>query len=290
MTPLRKRMMENMQLRGLSEGTQETYIRAIGQLSKHYGKSPEQITERELRAYFLHLRNDKQAARSTSTVALCAIKFLYEQTLQRSLETLTFIRPPQEKKLPVVLSPDEVQRVLMRVRKLRHRTCLSTIYSCGLRISEGVSLQVNHIDSSRMLVHIHSGKGAQDRYVPLPQRTLEQLRACWVSHGHPVWLFPGKAHSSPEALAKTTNHLSAASLRRAFGDALQESGVTKPATVHTLRHSYATHLLEAGVNLRLIQSYLGHRSIRTTIEYTHLTRRSEALAGEIIDRLMADLP
>lgn len=289
MTPLRKRMMEDMQLNGLSEGTQKVYISAIRRIAEHYGKSPDRITEEELRQYFLYLTHERQISRSTCTIYLCAVKFLYENTLQREWPTLKLVRPPKEKKLPVVLSQEEVRRILGHVYQLRYRVCLSTIYACGLRISEGISLQVTDIDSGRMLVHVHKGKGAKDRYVPLPQHILEQLRHCWVSHRNPVWLFPSGVHRR-SLMAASKTHVCRKSVSRALQAALVASGIRKKATVHTLRHSYATHLLEAGINLRHIQSYLGHQALWTTSRYTHLTRRSEELAGKTIDQLMADLP
>ncbi len=289
MTPLRKRMMEDMQLHGLSKGTQTVYASAIRRLAEHYGKSPDRITEEELRQYFLYLTYEKRVGRGTCTILLCAVKFLYEYTLQREWPTLKLVRPPKEKKLPVILSQEEVRQILGHIHQLRYRVCLSTIYACGLRISEGISLQVGDIDSGRMLVHVHKGKGAKDRYVPLPQHTLEQLRQCWTSHRNPIWLFPSGIHRrSLMAVAKI--HITDKSIRRAFHAALEASGIRKKATVHTLRHSYATHLLEAGINLRLIQSYLGHHAMWTTSQYTHLTRRAEDLAGKTIDQLMADLP
>ncbi len=289
MTPLRQRMIEDMQLHGLSEITQERYVSAVRQLAKYYDKSPDQISEEELRHYFLYLKNDQRASRSTCTIALCGIKFLYEQTLQREWPLLSLVRPPKEHKLPVILSRDEVQRLLKGVRLPHYRACLSTIYACGLRLQEGVQLQVPHIDSGRMMLHVRLGKGSRDRYVPLPQRTLEILRAYWVSHRHPVWLFPARGRRGIP-VPNASKPLSGRSVQRAFQATLQESGIQKQATVHTLRHSWSTHLLEAGVNLRLIQTYLGHRSLRTTALYTHLTRHTETQAAEVIDQLMADLP
>jgi site-specific recombinase XerD len=289
MTPLRKRMMEDMQLHGFAKGTQKVYASAIRRMAEHYGKSPDRITEEELRQYFLFLTYEKQVGRGTCTILLCAVKFLYQYTLQREWPTLELVRPPKEKKIPVILSQEEVRQILGCVYQLRYRVCLSTIYSCGLRISEGVSLQVTNIDSARMLVHVRKGKGAKDRYVPLPQHTLDLLRQCWASHRNPVWLFPAGAHRR-WLMAVAEVHVTDKSVRRAFHAALEASGIHKKATVHTLRHSYATHLLEAGLNMRLIQSFLGHGSIWTTARYTHLTRRAEDLAGKTIDQLMADLP
>ena len=289
MTPLRQRMVEDMQLRGLSEKTQEAYVRAVRQLAEHYGKSPEHMGEGDLRRYFLYLQNDKQVSPSTFTLALCGIKFFYEHTLKREWAVLDLVRPRREKKLPVVLSVAQVHRILGCLRRPRYRVCLSTIYSCGLRLQEGVDLQVDAIDSDRMAVHVRHGKGAKDRYLPLPERTLEMLRQYWRTHRHAVWLFPApiRMELPPSAAIKP---MSVSGVQRAFKAALQESGVQKPATVHTLRHSYATHLLEAGVNLRVIQAYLGHSSPKTTAIYTHLTRKAEDLAAEAINRVMADLP
>ena len=281
--------MEDMQLHGFSKGTQKVYISAIRRLAEHYGKSPEQITEEELRQYFLYLTNEKQVSRGTCTILISAVKFMYECTLQREWPTLTLVRPAKEKKLPVILSQEEVRRILSNVKQLRYRVCLSTIYACGLRISEGKSLQVSDIDSGRMMIHIHRGKGGKDRYVPLPQNTLEQLRRCWASHRNPVWIFPSGFHRR-WLMATAETPISGKSVRRAFHNALLASGIQKKATVHTLRHSYATHLLEAGINVRQIQSYLGHQNLWTTSRYTHLTRRAEDLAGKAVDQLMADLP
>jgi integrase/recombinase XerD len=285
MSALRQRMIEDMQLRGLSERTQESYIRAVRQLAEYYGKSPDRVSEEELRQYFLYLKNEKHASRSTCTLALCGIKFFYEYTLHRDWPTLSFVRPAHERKLPVVLSRKEVCRILGCLRQPHYRVCLSTIYACGLRLQEGVQLQVADIDGARNLLHVRLGKGAKDRYVPLPERTIEMLRAYWITHRHPVWLFPAR-----KGVTTATGPMCESGVQRAFRAALQESGVQKPATVHTLRHSYATHLLEAGVNLRIIQVYLGHNSPSTTALYTHLTRPAELLATEVLNRLLQDLP
>jgi integrase/recombinase XerD len=190
MTELRKRMIECLQLRGLSERTQEMYVRAVRQLAEHYRKAPDLITEEELRQYFLYIKNVKNYSRSASTIALCGIKFFFEHTLNRDWTTLSFVRAPREKKLPVILSLEEVRRMLGCVRLPSYRVCLSTIYSCGLRLQEGTHLQVPHSDRSRMLVHVRRGQGGKDRDVPLPHRTLPRLRESWVTHRHPVLIFP----------------------------------------------------------------------------------------------------
>lgn len=288
MTELRQKMIEALQLRGLSERTQESYILAVRQLAKHFHKSPDLISEEELRQYFLYLKNVKKYSRSGITIALCGIKFFFGQTLNRDFPLLDFIRPPRQKKLPIVLSPDEVRQILRLVRLQSYRTCLSTIYSCGLRLREGTHLEVRDIDSSRRMIHLRQGKGAKDRYLPLPMRTLELLRQYWVHHRNPILIFPASGRDYTQ-LSQATSPISDSSLQKSFKAALKESGIHKPATIHTLRHSWATHLLEAGVNLRLIQVYLGHSSPVTTSLYTHLTVRAEQMAAETIDRLFTDL-
>jgi integrase/recombinase XerD len=288
MTELRKRMIECLQLRGLAERTQEAYTRAVRQLAAHYHKSPDQISEAELRQYFLFLKNGKHYSRNTMTVAICGIRFFYEQTLQRNWAIFGIVRPAPEKKLPVILSLAEVRQILGRIRLLRYQVCLTTIYSCGLRLQEGTHLQVADIDSARLMIHVRHGKGAKDRYVPLPERTLQLLRQYWQQHRNPVLLFPAEGREHVD-LAQATEPMSRGSVQDAFRAALKESGNNKRASVHTLRHSWATHLLEAGVNLRLIQEWLGHSSPATTSVYTHLTVKAEQLGAAAINQLMRDL-
>ena len=287
MTPLRQRMIEDMQLRGMSKRTQDAYVRVVQQLAEYYGKPPDQISEEELRQYFLYLQNERKYASSSCRVALNGIKFLYVTTLRRPWPTLELIRPPKEEKLPVILSQAEVKRILACLEQPVYRTCLGTIYSCGLRLLEGVQLQVQQIDSERRVLHLRQAKGRKDRYVPLPERTLKMLRGYWRSHRNPVWLFPN-AKSGGLAIARRPRDESG--VQKAFRKALEASGVNKAASVHTLRHSWATHLLEAGVNLRLIQEWLGHKSLTTTAIYTHLTVKAEGQASQVINALMADLP
>ena len=288
-TPLRQRMIEDLQLHGFAAKTQDAYLRAVKQLAEHYHKSPDQITEEELRQYLLYLTNEKHVAASTFTVTLCGLKFFYEQTLQRTWATLELARPAREQKLPVVLSISEVHQILGRLQRPHYRVCLTTIYSCGLRLQEGVQLQVNEIDGARHMLHVRLGKGGQDRYVPMPDHTLTLLRQYWSTHRHPVWLFPAPTRLGvPRAAA--TRPMDESGVQRAFHAALQASGIPKAASVHTLRHSYATHLLEEGVDLRVIQVYLGHRSPQTTALYTHLTQPTEQRAIEAINRVMAELP
>jgi integrase/recombinase XerD len=288
MTQLRQRMIEDLQLRGLSARTQEMYIRAVRQLAEHDHKPPDRITEEERRAYCLYLKNVKHDSRSASTIALCGIQFFYEHTLHQEWTTLTFVRPLREKKLPVILSIEEVRTLLAHLKLLRYRVCLTTIYSCGLRLQEGAHLQVPEIDRARMLVHVRSGKGAKDRYVPLPQPTLEWLRQYWKTHRHPVWILPAPGRGGT-GMPTATTPMPRSRVQDAFRAALKASGIHQRASVHTLRHSSATPLLGAGVNLRLIQGYLGHNAPTTTAIDTHLTINADAMAREALNRLMGDL-
>jgi site-specific recombinase XerD len=282
MTELRKHMIEDMQLRGLSARTQEHYVRGVAQLARYFHRSPDGLTDQDLRQYFLYLTSERELSRSTITIALCGIKFFYETTLGQRWPTLELVRPAKQYQLPAVLSREEVRRVLAQVQVPLYRTCLTTIYSCGLRLLEGIHLRVADIDSGRMMLHIHKGKGRKDRYVPLPARTLELLRQQWRTHRSPEWMFPSPrfGHARP---------FSPYAVQSAFRAALKAAGIAKPAHIHTLRHSYATHLLEAGVNLRLIQEYLGHRSARSTQIYTHLTREARDAIVIPLNQLMQDL-
>jgi len=274
-------MIEDMQLRGLSARTQEQYVYAVRNLAAYFHRSPDQLNDQDLRQYFLYLTNEKKLSRSSTTIALCAIKFLYQRTLQQPWPTLELVRPGKQHKLPVVLSRDEVRQILVQVQMPVYRICLTTIYSCGLRLLEGAHLHVIDIDSGRMMLHIH-GKGNKDRYVPLPVRTLELLRQYWRSHHSRDWMFPSPKFGN-------SHPLTASALGCAFRAARDAAGITKPAHIHTLRHSYATHLLEAGVNLRIIQENLGHRSARSTQLYTHLTREVRDAIIDPLNQLMQDL-
>jgi integrase/recombinase XerD len=288
MTPLRQRMTEDMQLRGLAPATQQAYLRYVEQLALFTGTSPDLATDEDFRQFFLALHKRRGCSRSTATVAIAAFKFLFEHTLQRPWPRLDLFRPRPTQTLPVILSVDEVWRILSQLEQPTYATCLATIYTCGLRISEGINLQVSWIDSARMQLQVRGGKGAKDRYIPLPARTLTLLRHQWRTHRNPLWLFPAgtRARMDPHT---ATMPISNTSVRRAFQQARLAAGVTKQACVHTLRHSWATHLLESGVNLRIIQLWLGHRSPTTTAIYTHLTQKAEELASGVLDTLAAGM-
>ena len=290
------RMREDMQLRGLAPRTQQSYLDAITGLAKFCQRpceALESLTEEELRRFFLHLVAERRASRSTVIVYRSGIRFLVETTLTRTWPVLDLVRPAKRRALPVVLSPEEVRTLLTQVRDLRVRSCLTTIYSCGLRLSEGIGLRPSDIDSARMVVRVRQGKGGQDRYVPLPERTLTLLREYWRAtaraHRHDgkqaaplpaTWLFPNRDATGP---------LGATSVQKTFAAVVRASGLTKHASVHTLRHSYATHLLERGVSLRVIQELLGHKSPQTTAIYTHITPTVTTALHATVNTLMAML-
>lgn len=207
--------------------------------------------------------------------------------MKRKLPTLDVLKARRGKTVPVVLSIEEVQAILSQLRQPYYRVCLSTIYACGLRVSEGTGLQVSEIDSARMQLHLRARKGNKDRRVPLAPQILSQLRQFWCEHRDPVWLFPARGRWHYQTSADKP--MSDRGVQAAFKLALEASDVHKAATVHTLRHSWATHLLEAGVNLRLIQSWLDHTSPRTTAHYTHLTQKAEAVAVQQLSDLIENL-
>lgn len=283
MTPLRKRLLEDMQLRGLSPRTQAVYVRSVRRLADFYGKSPDLISEPELRDYVMELNAGKLVQPSTAKLQLCGIKFFFRNTLQRRWPSLALMRSPKARRLPVVLSREEVWRILEAVRYRVYRVCLTTIYSCGLRVSEGATLPVGAVDSARMMLRV-LGKGCKEREIPLPEKTLQMLRDFWRTHRSTQWLFPARLRNDDHR-----RHVPIINVQNAFARARRQSGIKKAAHVHTLRHSYATHLLEAGVNLRVIQAILGHLSAQTTSVYTHLTPGLIASVSPIINETLEPL-
>jgi site-specific recombinase XerD len=288
-TALRQRYIEDLQLAGKAPRTVESYVRYVVQLAEYFGRSPALIEEDDLRQYFLYVKNVKGWRRKTMTGAICAIKFLWEVTLQREWTALVFVRPPKEKTMPTVLTFDEVRQLLRQVRSLRFRACLTLIYSCGLRLGEGVAVRVRDIDTARGMLRV-IGKGNKQREVPLCEHTLKLLREFYKTHRNPSWLFPNPGRGCPKGAASlATEPMVIAGVQKAMAKAVKAAGIRKPATVHTLRHSFATHMLEQNVDLRTIQEWLGHNSPQTTSIYTHLTEQSRRVSAQrhsgLIDQL-----
>lgn len=280
MTELRYRMIQDMQLRGLSAGTRQTYVDAIRELAGHYHRSPDLLSEEDIRDYFIYLKDDRHLAGSTLRTYLYAVKFLYRRTLHRQWPILDLIRIRNSKKLPVVLSRQEARCLLKKVRRPAAQMSLIMMYRCGLRLSEARRLHCQDIDSERMMVCVRNGKGAKDRYVPLPERTLERLRAYWYKIRPKTWLLPTLDGPNP---------INEGTIRRCLKAALAQTPIRKQVTCHTLRHSYATHLMEQGVDLRVIQALLGHANPKTTFMYMHLTQSTMLGVHSKINDLMAKL-
>ena len=283
------RMIAVLQLNGKGEPTQKAYTRAVRMLSEFYNKTPDLVSEPELQEYFLHRKNVNRWAPKTMRICYCGIRFFYVHVLARNWHILGILRAQTERRLPAVLSVDEARSLLAHIKTFHNYAYLSTVYSCGLRLHEGLHLEISDIDSSRMMIHVHRGKGAKDRYVPLPQSTLKLLRRYWLTHRHPCLLFPALGRSSTGAKQAQTP-MAKSSVQGAFRRAKFDADIRKKGVaIHTLRHSYATHLLEAGVNLRVIQRYLGHSRLETTMLYLHLTQKGQEDACQLINHVMEGL-
>ena len=277
MTDIRQRMIDDMKLRGLTESTQATYLEAVKVLARHYNSQLDEITKEQVRDFLLYLLDSKGYAKSTYKVYLSAIKFLYLNTLDRQWRFLPLARANPEKKLPIVLSREEVWSLLDLVRRDKPRMSLILMYTCGLRVSEAVHLRPQDIDSQRMVLWVRKGKGGKDRSVPLPSYTLAQLRTYWLKYKPKKWLFPSE--HSISAITKSC-------VQRCLTATLRRSDIRKNVNCHTLRHSYTTHLVETGVHLRMIQSLLGHKCISSTFIYIHLSQSTKVDAQTKINRLM----
>lgn len=285
-SPLAIRMRQDLQLAGMAERTAESYIRAVRKLAAFTRKSPDLIDEEELRAYFYYIRNDQLWEASSIRVAYSGIKFFFQHTCQRDWPTLKYLPVEDVLKLPTVLSIDETRQLIESIRRPCHYAFFWTVYSMGLRMQEALHLQVSDIDAQRMLVHVRRGKGHKDRLVPLPPKTLGFLRQYWVRHKNPKWIFPYEGRDHKQA-ATSDKPMSESTPQGVIKRAVRDLGWdNRGISTHTLRHCYATHLLESGVNLRLIQKYLGHASLQTTTMYLHMTTFGEEVAIDKIRGLM----
>jgi len=276
MTPLRRRMIDDMTLRNFTPKTIQAYVRCVARFARYFHCSPERLGPEHVRAYLLHLRQERNASMSYYNQTRCALRFFYRVTLGRDDVPASIVPARQPHTLPVVLSGDEVARLFAAIGNLKHRAILMTTYAAGLRVSEVARLRVEDIDSQRMVIHVRQGKGQKDRYVMLSPRLLEILRNYWKAVRPRGYLFPGTAPDQPIAVN---------SVHKACARAAGYAQLGKHVTVHTLRHSFATHLLEAGTDLRTIQVLLGHRSFNTTARYVHVATASLASTRSPLDRL-----
>lgn len=263
MTELRQRMIHDMQIRNYSPRTIQVYVYHAGCFAKFCGKSPLQLGPEDIRRYQVHLVEHKKVSWSSFNQAVCALRFLYRTTVPRSwpVTMIPFAKKP--KKLPTVLGADEVQRLLAHAYPLKHRTVLTVLYAAGLRLEEALHLQCNHIDSQRMMLRVNCGKGAKQRFVPFSERLLETLRQYWLKLRPISWVFPGKT---------LDRRLDSTVVQKCCRRAAQDAGLNKHVTPHTLRHSFATGLMEAGVDLLTVGRLLGHRSFSSTLIYLHVRR------------------
>lgn len=277
------RMSEDLRLRDYSERTQEGYLLVVRQLVQWLDREPALWTEQDIRRYFLFLREGKKAAPSSINVALHGIRFFVRHSMGLDWPVLELIGVKRPKRLPVVLSRKEVRTVLSVVRQPMRRVMLTTIYGLGLRLGEAQRLRTEHIDADRLLVWVRSGKGARDRAVALPRPLLVQLRHYWKHHR------PAVDSSLLFVSDKTGGAIHPTTLQKTFIAARKEAALNKRASIHTLRHSYATHLLESGVTVPTIQKLLGHSAMRTTMVYMHVTHASGEKLQHVVDQLMAEL-
>ena len=276
MTDYRQRMIEEMQLRGLAPGTHGGYLRAVRDLARHCGRSPETATAEDVRQYLVHLMTERRLSPSTINVLSAGLRFFFVETLGWPEVVRTIPPRKTRRSLPNILSTREIERLLSVTANIKHRTILMTTYAAGLRRSEVARLRVSDIDSSRMMIRVRKGKGEKDRYTILSQRLLQALRAYWRWCRPSEWMFPG---------AKPERPISGRMLGHIYGRAREEAGITKEGGIHILRHSFATHLLEAGVDLRTIQILMGHRSLAATMRYLHLTRKQLDATPSLLDAL-----
>jgi integrase/recombinase XerD len=277
---LYEKMKRDMELKNLSHRTIKTYLGCMKGFVRHYGQSPEGMGDKEIKDYLYFLLKEKGASHSKINQTYSALKFFYQRTLNKEWDPMKLPRGKERKRLPVVLSVEEVGRIFSVTKNLKHRAIFETIYSGGLRLGEALRLRVTDIDSQRMMIRLCQAKGNKDRYTLLGERTLKRLREYWSVYRPKGWLFPTQGLDKP---------LTPSTIQRVFKRSVQDAGIRKEVSVHTLRHSFATHLLEAGTDLYYIQRLLGHTTVKTTALYLHVTRRDITRIKSPID-LMEDNP
>ncbi|MDT8443698.1 MAG: site-specific integrase [Desulfuromonadales bacterium] len=289
MTDWYENSIRALQLAGMGDRTRVAYTRAVRQAVEFHDKTPDEISETELQDYFLYRLNETGWSPATMRICHSGLKFFFTNVLKRDWSTFNYLGVQKQRRLPTVLSFEEVQRIFASVYTYHNRVFLTCVYSCGLRLQEALNLETSDICGSRMLIHVHRGKGAKDRMVPLPEILLPLLRNYWTTHRHPRLLFPALGRNGQNA-HKSENPMAISSVQGAMKNAVREAGIHKKGvSIHTLRHSYATHLLEEGVKLPTLQRYLGHATIDTTMLYLHLTKKGHEDASHLINALMKGL-
>ena len=281
MMTLRERMTRDLQLRGFTKGTQRAYLRSVRDIARHYKQPPDQLTSEQLKDYVVYLMTVRNLSWGSVNGYVSAMKFFYSITLNKNEMALVFPPRKTRKTLPQILSQDELWRLFSVAKNAKHRALLMTTYSAGLRVSEVIRLKLTDIDSGRMMIRVENAKGGKDRYTILSERLLEELRSYWKRYRPSYWLFPGRR---PDV------HLDNSAARRVFLFAKARAKITKKGGIHILRHSFATHLLEAGVDLRTIQVLMGHASLHSTIRYLQLTRKKFDSTQSPLDMLNLSHP
>ncbi len=276
MGTLRAKMEQDLAVRGISARTGQNYLRFVADLARHYGRAPDTLTLPEVESYLVHLREVRQLTPESVATMVTGLRFFYHVTVGRPRTAFHIPAPRPSHREPEVLSRQEVTRLLVHTTHRRDRILLMTTYAAGLRVSEVVALQVGHLDSERMVIRIERGKGPRDRYALLTERLLTELRAYWRIARPAPWLFPGQ---------RPGRHVTVRTALRAYVAAKRRAGITKRGGIHSLRHAFATHLIEAGVDLHTVQCLLGHRHIETTTRYLHLAPPALARAGSRCDLL-----
>jgi integrase/recombinase XerD len=280
MSELRRKMQTDLRIRNYAERTQEIYITRVAEMARHFERSPAELSHEEVREYLRYLKDERAVSRSVFAQVVGALRFVYRETLDRPEMVPHIPYPKIKRRHPVVLSPEEVVRLLKSITNLKHRTVAMVLYGAGLRISEALALELRDIDSARMVITVRHGKGDMDRQVALSVVLLEALRTYWLAYRPGRCLFPGADPDKP---------MVSSTIQRALKAARVRAGLAKPAGPHVLRHSYATHLMEAGTDLRVIQTLLGHSSLRTTQIYTHVSTARLRTTRSPLDALSEDL-
>ncbi len=282
MTPLRQRMLEDMQLRCLAKATIRTYLHNVEKFSLYYNKSPEYLTSEDIKSYILYLVNKKKAAPLTINQKLNSIRFLWVHTLKREWELYGVIRQKASKTIPTVLNKEEINLLYSKIISQKHKMIFLFGYCCGLRIREILQLSPNDIDTERLCLHVRNTKGNKDRIVPIPKSLQQELSFFKIGPRKKFFIFPSASYIN--------RHLGTSTFQKVFSNLVKTCKIKKRATPHTLRHTYATNLMENGVALPVIQKLLGHKHIQTTLIYTHLTSPSSELAMSVIDKMNTLLP
>ncbi|NNK49418.1 MAG: tyrosine-type recombinase/integrase [Gemmatimonadetes bacterium] len=280
MTELRRRMIRDMTVRGFSPRTHEAYLSAVRRLAKHYGRPPDELSSDEIQDYLVHLVTKRKLSSSTCNIAANAFRFLYRVTLGRDATTFEVPASKQPQRLPEILSRDEVARLIASPPNPKHRLMLATIYAGGLRVSEAVQLKVSAVDRGRMTLRVEQGKGRKDRILPLSRRLMEQMEAYWQTEPPRLWLFPNRTGQ---------RHVDVTVLQKVFTMAKLRTGIRKRGGIHSLRHAFATHLIESGADVPTVQRLLGHRSVSTTMRYFHLSQARLSAIRSPLDLLDASV-